>query len=164
MQRAISLKIDLPAEFSAYLETCATIFNRYVSWCVDNKTYNKAKAHKELYQLFRAEYPEIPSAIIQSVRDTALESVKALKFKFQPFKKATSHVRYDKRIISLKGDKLSIGWSGNRIKQTIKLPKFFAERYGAWKFQAATIGYDNLRKCFKANLIFNTDTPEKNWD
>ena len=32
MQRTISLKIDLPTEFSDYLETCATIFNRYVSW------------------------------------------------------------------------------------------------------------------------------------
>ncbi|MFZ4399386.1 MAG: hypothetical protein ACOYO1_05070 [Bacteroidales bacterium] len=23
----------MPTEFSDYLETCATIFNRYVSWC-----------------------------------------------------------------------------------------------------------------------------------
>ena len=161
MQRTVSLKIDLPKEFSSYLETCATIFNRYISWCFDNKTYNKSKAHQELYQLFRNEYPEIPSAIIQSIRDTALENVKALKFKFRPFKSATSHVRYDKRMISLKGDKLSIGWSGARIKRAIKLPKFFTERYATWKFKAATIGYDRLRKCFKVNLIFNTDTPEK---
>ena len=161
MQRTISLKIGLPKEFSTYLKTCATIFNRYVQWCFDNKTYNKAKAHTELYQLFRTEYPEMPSAIIQSIRDTALENVKSLKFKFKPFKKATSHVRYDKRTISLKGNKLSIGWSGDRIKQIIKLPKFFTERYGAWKFQAATIGYDKFHKCFKVNLIFNTNTPEK---
>lgn len=161
MQRTISLKIDLPAEFSNYLKTCATIFNRYVSWCFDNKTYNKSKAHKELYKLFRIEYPEMPSAIIQSIRDAALENVKGLKFKFRPFKKPTSHVRYDKRIISFKEDRLSIGWSGDRIKQIIKLPKFFTERYGAWKFQAATIGYDKFRNCFKANLIFDTDTPEK---
>ena len=161
MQRTISLKIELPAEFSVYLETCATIFNRYVSWCFDNKTYNKSEAHQELYQSFRAEYPDMPSAMLQSIRDTALESVKALKFKFRPFKKPTSHVRYDKRTISLKGDRLSIGWSSDRIKQIIKLPKFFTERYDAWRFQAATIGYDNRRKCFKANLIFNTDTPEK---
>ena len=149
MQRTISLKIKLPAEFSVYLETCAAIFNRYVNWCFDNKTYNKSKAHKEMYQLLRAEYPEIPSAIVQSVRDTALESVKALKFKFRPFKKPTSHVRYDKRTISLKGDRLSIGWSGDRIKQVIKLPKFFTERYGTWKFQSATVGYDRFKKCLR---------------
>jgi len=79
MQRTISLKIDMPAEFSDYLKTCAAIFNRYVAWSFDNKTHNKKRAHQELYQLFRLEYPEMPSAIIQSIRDTALESVKALK-------------------------------------------------------------------------------------
>jgi putative transposase len=161
MQRTLSLKVDLPEEFSLYLEKCADIFNSYVSWSFEKKTYNKAKAHQELYHLFRDKYPEMPSAIIQSIRDTALENIKALKFKFRPFKKATSHVRYDKRTISLKNNNLSIGWSGNRIKRIIKLPKFFSDRYGSWKFQAATIGYDSLKKCFKVNLIFESKTPEK---
>ena len=96
MQRTISLKIDLPAEFADYLATCATIFNKYVAWSFDTKSYNKSKAHQELYSVLRKEYPDVPSAIIQSIRDTALESVKALKFKFRPFKKPTSHVRYDR--------------------------------------------------------------------
>ena len=43
MQRTISLKIEAPAEFADYLATCATIFNRYVEWCFDHKTYNKNK-------------------------------------------------------------------------------------------------------------------------
>ena len=161
MQRTISLKIELPNGFSDYLKTCNSIFNRYVSWCFDKKIHNKQKAHKELYHLFRTEYPEIPSAMIQSIRDAALENVKALKFKFRPIKKETSHIRYDKRTIGLKDNKLSITWSGKRIKQIIKLPTFFTEKYGTWKFQAATIGYDRLNKCFKVNLIFNTLTPEK---
>jgi len=162
MQRTISLKIDLPAEFADYLATCATIFNKYVAWSFDTKSYNKSKAHQELYSVLRKEYPDVPSAIIQSIRDTALESVKALKFKFRPFKKPTSHVRYDKRTISLRGDQLSIGWSGDkRIKQIIKLPKFFKDRYADWKFQAATIGYDRFKKCFKANLIFDAPTPSE---
>jgi hypothetical protein len=118
------------------------------------KIYNKNKAHKELYAALRIEYPEVPSAIIQSIRDTALESVKALKFKFRPFKKPTSHVRYGKRTISLRDDQFSISWTGNRIKKIIKLPKFFTDRYTSWKFQTATIGYDKFRKCFKDNLIF----------
>jgi putative transposase len=161
MQRTISLKIEMPAEFADYLATCATIFNRYVAWSFDTKSYNKSKAHQELYSILRKEYPDVPSAIIQSIRDTALESVKALKFKFRPFKKPTSHVRYDKRTISLRGEQLSIGWSGDkRIKQIIKLPKFFKDRYADWKFQAATVGYDKFRKCFKANLIFDAPAPE----
>lgn len=161
MQRTISLKIDLPAEFADYLATCATIFNRYIAWAFDAKSYNKSKAHQELYSVLRKEYPDVPSAIIQSIRDTALENVKALKFKFRPFKKPTSHVRYDKRTISLRGNQLSIGWSGDkRIKQIIKLPKFFQERYADWKFQAATIGYDRFKKCFKTNLIFDAPAPK----
>jgi hypothetical protein len=47
-----------------------------------------------------------------------------------------------------------ITWSGKRIKQEVKLPKFFSERYSGWKFKAATIGYDKINRCFKANLIF----------
>ena len=160
MQRTISVKIEMPAKFADYLANCATIFNRYVAWSFDTKSYNKNKAHQELYSILRKEYPDVPSAIIQSIRDTALESVKALKFKFRPFKTPASHVRYDKRTISLRGEQLSIGWSGDkRIKQIIKLPKFFKDRYADWKFQAATVGYDKFHKCFKANLIFDAPTP-----
>lgn len=111
MQRTLSLKIDVPSDFADYLATCADIFNKYVDWAFINKSYNKNKAHKDLYFTLRKDYPDIPSAIIQSIRDSALESVKSLKFKFRPFKKPTSHVRYDKRVISLKNNKLSISWS-----------------------------------------------------
>lgn len=111
MQRTLSLKIDVPTDFADYLATCADIFNKYVDWAFINKSYNKNKAHKDLYSKLRTDYPNIPSAIIQSIRDSALENVKSLKFKFRPFKKPTSHVRYDKRVISLKNNKLSISWS-----------------------------------------------------
>lgn len=161
MKKTISLKIELPKEFLSYLEICSTVFNRHVEWCFEQNSYSKTKAHKELYSKLRIEFPNILSSMIQSIRDSALESVKALKFKFKPIKKPYSHVRYDKRTISLKNNLLSIGWSGSRIKQIIKLPKFFTDRYPNRKFQAATIGYDRLKKCFKANLIFESKTPEK---
>lgn len=134
-----------------------------MEWCFKANSYNKKKAHVELYEKFRQEYSTIPSGLLQTIRDNALESIKALKFKFKPKKKAHSHVRYDQRTISLRGNQLSFSYyiGQKRIKQTIKLPKFFKERYMDWKFQAATIGYDKFKKCFKANLIFETKTPEK---
>jgi IS605 OrfB family transposase len=159
MQRTLSLKIEVPEGFLAYLSTCNTIFNRYVDWCFEQKSYNKNKAHTDLYKKFREEFPTIPSAIIQSIRDTALESVKALKFKFKPKKKPHSHIRYDSRTISLRGNQLSFSWSGNRIKQVIQIPEFFRKRCEGWKFQAGTIGYSKRQKCFVANLIFSTGTP-----
>ena len=161
MQRTISLKIDAPAEFLDYLKTCNELFNKYVEWCFETKSYNKNKAHVELYEKYRQEFPSINAGTLQCIRDAALESVKALKFKFKPIKKPHSHIRYDARTISLRGDQLSFSWSGDRIKQMIKIPEFFKKQYGNWKFQAATIGYDRFKKCFKANLIFQSSTPDK---
>lgn len=162
MQRTVSLKIEAPTGFQEYLVACAEVFNKYIDWSFTNHSFNKNKAHKELYEKFRKEYSELPSAILQSIRDTALEAVKAVKFKFRPKKKPTSSVRYDQRTVSLRGDQLSISWSGDRIKQIIKLPEFFKKRYGSWKFQSATIGWDKNNHCIKANLIFSFPTPEKN--
>jgi putative transposase len=158
MQRTISIKIDVPDGFMDYLKTCSEIFNRHVEWCFEQKSYNKMKAHAELYHQLREEYPAIPSSIIQAVRDTACEAVKATKFKFKPIKKPYSHVRYNARTVSLRGNLLSFSWSGDRIKQIIKLPKFF-DKYRGWKFQAATIGYDSRLRCLKANLTFSAPTP-----
>lgn len=36
MQMSISLKMNLPVKFSAYLKTCVAIFNRYDGWSFDN--------------------------------------------------------------------------------------------------------------------------------
>ena len=164
MQRTISLKIDAPIEFLGYLKACNQLFNSYVDWCFETKSFNKNKAHIELYQKFRQEFPNVNAGTLQCIRDAALESVKALKFKYKPLKKPYSHIRYDARTVSLRGNQLSFSWSGSRIKQIITIPAFFRKRYGTWKFQAATIGYDRFKKCFKANLIFKSNDVEKQGD
>ena len=166
MQRTISTTIAVPADFLQFLETCNVIYNSYVDWCFEQKSYNKNKAHKELYEKLKIEFPKVPTGLLQTIRDNALESVKALKFKFKPIKKAHSHVRYDARTISLRGNQLTFSFwvDQNRIKSTVQIPEFFKKRYDGWKFKAATIGYDRLRKCFKANLIFKSDDVEKQGD
>ena len=161
MRRAVSTKIQAPEGFLEYVKVCNEIHNKYVDWCFSNKSYNKYRCHKDTYSQFRTAYPEIPSGIIQSIRDAALGSVKALKFKYRPYKKPYSSIGYDIRSINLKDDNLSIAWSGPRIKQKIIIPEFFKKRYGKWKFQAAQIGYDTLNKCFVANLIFREKAPPK---
>jgi len=156
VQRTISTKIQVPADFLQFLQTCNTIYNRYVDWCFATKSYSKTKAHRELYSKFKAEFPNIPTSLLQTIRDNALESVKSVKFKFKPNKKPYSHVRYDARAVSLRGNLLTFSfWLGQkRIRQIVNIPSFFKKRYANWKFKAATIGYDKLKKCFKANLIF----------
>ena len=160
MQRTVSIKITTPEGFLDYLKTCNEIYNKYIEWCFDNKTYNKKKAHEELYRLYRELYPNIPSAMIQTIRDTALESVKSLKFKFKPTKKPYSAIRYDSRTIALRGDLLYLTWSGKRFSQIISIPKFFKDKYIDYKFQSATIGYNKFKKGFIANLTFKTITPK----
>ena len=160
MQRTISIQITPPEGFLQFLETCNTIFNRYVDWSFEKKTYNKNKAHVELYGKLKSEFLDIPTGLLQTIRDSALEAVKALKLKIKPTKKPWSMVRYDKRTVSLRGDLLTFSWSGDRIRQIIKIPEFF-KKYAGWTFQAATIGYDKIKKQFKANLIFQSTSPEK---
>jgi IS605 OrfB family transposase len=158
MQRTVSIKIEVPDGFLDYLKTCAVIFNRHVEWCFDNKSVNKLKAHHGIYHDLRAEFPEIPSAIVQTLRDEACEAVKLLKFKFRPTKTPGSAVRYNARTLTLRGKLLTFSWSGKRIRQLIKIPAYF-EKYGKGSCQAGTIRYDKHNKCFKANLSFEFPTP-----
>jgi IS605 OrfB family transposase len=161
MRRTIPIKIEAPTGFLEYIKACNDVHNDYIDWCFNAKSFNKKRCHKETYFSLRAAYPQIPSGIIQSIRDVALGSVKALKFKYIPYKKPYSSVGYDIRSVSLIENQLSIAWSGPRIKQKITIPEFFKKRYGKWKFQAAQIGYDKFNKCFVANLIFREKAPSK---
>ena len=161
MQRTVKVKLSLSIEEQARLvklmSRCADIFNAHVDWAFNNKLYNKNKVHQALYASITEQFPEIPTGLIQSVRDTAMESVKALKFKFKPRKKPTSAIRYDKRTITLRGQKLTFSCIGKRIKTQIKIPRFQQEIADGWKFCGATICVKNKR--FYANLVFSTDTP-----
>ena len=156
MQRTISVKLSPPKGFLAFMEKCNLIANLYIDWCFENKTYNKAKAHASLYEQLRLDYPEIPSGLIQTIRDVSLESVKRDKLKIKPVKNSHSAIRYDKRTMALRGNLLTFSWTGDRIKQIISIPKYF-KKYVGWSFQGGTICYDG--KNFSANLCFETGTP-----
>lgn len=78
MRRTVSIPVNLPRErFLPLMGFCAEIFNQHVDWALENKTYNKSRAHKDLYAEARLLYLIVPSALLQAVRDTAMESVKA---------------------------------------------------------------------------------------
>jgi IS605 OrfB family transposase len=162
MQRTVKVKLSLSAEektrLSSLMSQCADIFNAHIDWAFANKTYNKSKAHQALYASITEKFPEIPTGLIQSVRDTAMEAIKALKFKFQPRKKPTSAIRYDQRTITLRGQNLTFSCIGKRIKTQIKIPSFQQRIADTWKFCGATISVKN--KQFYANLIYSTITPD----
>jgi IS605 OrfB family transposase len=161
IQRTVSVKIDVPEGFLDFMETCNQIANDHIEWSFSKKTYNKSKAHQDLYLLLRETYPTIPSGLIQTIRDVSLESVKRDKFKFKPTKKPHSGIRYDRRTMSLRGNKLTFSWSGDkRVECIVNIPVYF-QKYLGWKFQGATICYNRLEKRFKANLTFKCKMPDK---
>lgn len=116
MKRTVSIPIELDeARFLPLFEQCAAIFNIHVDWALENHTYNKSKAHAALYAKLREQYPDVPSALIQAIRDTGMEAVKATKFEAVPRKKPHSGLRYDRRTLTLRGHQLTLSCIGKRV-------------------------------------------------
>ena len=143
---------------------CAEIFNQHVDWAVGNKTYNKSRAHKDLYAALRLEYPTVPSALLQSVRDTAMEAVKATQFKRVPRKKPTSALRYDARTITLRGHQITLSCIGKRVQASLHIPEYFREVFKTWEFKSAALTYTKHKKQFWVRLVFEKDDPQKQED
>lgn len=160
MKRTVSIPVNLPRErFLPLMGFCADIFNQHVDWALKERTYNKNKAHKALYADLRAQYPDVPSALVQTIRDNAMEAIKATKFKRKPRKKATSGLRYDKRTMTLRGHQLTLSCIGKREKLILDVPEHFREVFEAWKFCGATLTYTKHTQQFWVRLVFEAETP-----
>ena len=135
---------------------CADIFNQHVDWALKERTYNKNKAHKALYADIRAQYPDVLSALVQTIRDNAMEAVKATKFKRHPKKKPTSGLRYDKRTMTLRGYQLTLSCIGRREKLILSVPEHFREIFETWDFCGGTLTYSK-QEGFAVELEFEND-------
>jgi putative transposase len=161
MLRTVSIPTNLnPEHFLPLMKQCAEIFNAHVDWALEQHTYNKSNAHDALYMQLRQSHPEIPSAFIQSVRDTAMEAVKATKFKRVPRKKPNSALRYDKRTMTLRGDQLTLSCIGKRAKTILNIPDYFREIYNTWTFKGATLIYQRRKRQLWVKLVFEHPTPD----
>ncbi|QSJ16593.1 transposase [Nostoc sp. UHCC 0702] len=162
MKRTVSIPVDLPSErFLPLMNQCAEIFNAHIDWAIANSTYNKNKAHKELYHLLRVQYPSVPSALLQTVRDNALEAIKATKFQSIPKKKPTSGLRYDKRTMTLRGKQLTLSCLGKRVTLILDVPDYFKEIFETWEFCGATVTYTKNQAQFWVRLVFETEDPQQ---
>lgn len=161
MRRTIKIKVDLPKENTLELmKVLSSIFNEHVEWSFKYKSYNKNKAHKALYEKLRLKYPEVPSGLLQSTRDTALEAVKANKFKFKPLKSETSGIRFDKRCASIRGNLLSISTLNKRAKTLINIPNNFEHVFKTWKFTGLQLIFDKQKQQFFACLNYEKENPK----
>ncbi len=161
MFRTISLPTDLdPQRFLPLMKRCAAVFNAHVDWAMENHTYSKKRAHHALYAPLREAYPDIPTGLIQTVRDTALEAVKATKFARVPRKKPTSALRYDKRTLTLKGNKTTLSCIGERVKTVLNIPDYFRAICDTWTFKSATVNYKRHKRQIWIHLIFEHPNPD----
>lgn len=162
MLRTVSIPVDLPKEkFFFLMAQCAEIFNAHIDWALEQKTYNKSKAHRDLYSQLRLTYPDVPSALLQATRDNALEAIKQCKFKRKPRKKSTSGLRYDKRTMTLRGEQLTLSCIGKRVKLILNVPDYFREIYDNWDFRGATVTHTKQTNQFWVRLIFEHPDPDK---
>ena len=163
MKRTVSIPIQLyPSVFLPLLEECSHIFNAHVDWSLENKTYNKSKAHAALYRQIKEKHPQVPTAFIQAVRDTSMEAVKATAFKKRPRKKKYSGLRYDKITMALRGEQLSLSSLGKRAKVILKVPEYFRPIFDTWTLKGATLTYSIRSKQFWIRLVYETATPPLN--
>jgi len=159
MKRTLKIKINPPKdEFLELMLVCNSIFNRYTKWSRKEKTYSKDRAHKELYAPFRSKFPQINSALIQTVRDTALEAVKATKFKRKIKKRKYSSLRYDRRTLTLRGQQITLTGLNKRHKEILSIPDYYKDIFSSWVCKSGTLSYINGQFCI--NLIFETDSPK----
>lgn len=155
MIRTIAIKIFNESNLLATMEMANNLFNEYVDWSFEKKSHSKRTCHLETYELFREKYPALPSALIQSVRDCALESVRATKFKFKPSKKKWSALRYDKRLITLRGYQVTFSTIKGRNKEIIKVPLWCSDVFNKGKFKGASLCYRRKSKQFYLNMLFD---------
>ena len=162
MLRTVSIPVNLPNErFFSLMAQCAEIFNAHIDWALEHKTFNKSRAHRDLYSQLRLAYPDVPSALLQATRDNALEAIKQCKFKRKPRKQPTSGLRYDKRTMTLRGEQLTLSCIGKRVKLILNVPDYFREIYDNWNFRGATVTYTKQTKQFWVRLVFEHPDPEK---
>lgn len=156
MQRTIRLKI----ENQDVKDTIEQYFNAYC-FCIDKgmelHTSNKKEIHNATYYPLRKKYPNIPSALLQTIRDVACENLKAVKLKTKPIPKS-KFIRYDARTFSYRNGIVSLSTINGRQKFQINFPRF-AEKYNSWDCKAGTVVFRKGQLWL--NTIFNKESHNK---
>lgn len=141
-QRTLVLPLDITPEqheiFSGLADSYNRMWGSLVSWCNNNHSVNRTRMQKENYARLRAEYPELPSQFVCiAMRDAAgaVRSWNSNHPKRQWNLKASRKkktINYDLRVMSLRGNLLSLSAMRGEKRQRILLPDipdWFDRRY-----------------------------------
>ncbi len=160
VQRSLRVKLSLSdKDKETLLETMeeySKCFNYYSIWSSTNKSTSKKVAHAQTYVQSKKLFPSLPTALIQSARDMALEANKGKRGKSVPTKKKQSAIRYDTRTFILRGQRLTISSTKKRIKTIISMYDYARDYFENWKLLKT--GYlTKIGKHFYFTLLFETD-------
>ena len=167
MNRTIKLKVQLThADKTALLKTMAVasdIFNSITDYGFKNKTFNKMNIHNATYYPLRKKYPEMPSSLLQGIRDVACESLKGVKLKTQPTANEYSALRYNQRVITIKhnSQNISIASISGRVKARYSLPEYY-QKYVEWNIKSSTLNYYRKQDTLYLHVTIEKPTPERN--
>ena len=140
------------------MEEYSKVFNFYSNWSNQNKSTSKKLAHKKTYEQSKKLF-HLPTALIQSARDMALEANKNNKKKVIPLKKKYSSIRYDVRSSTLRGNQLTLSSQENRIKTIISIPDYAKEYFENWRLLKS--GYLSLKdKTLYFTFTFEKENPK----
>lgn len=166
-QRTLVLPLDITPEQYGVFDGLADSYNRMwgslVSWCNRNRCVNRAKVQKENYARLRAKYPELPSQFVCiAIRDAAgaVRSWNSNHPKRRWSLKASRRkktINYDLRVVSLRGNLLSLSATLGQKRQRILLPDipdWFDSRYPERSLNAAKLVLDTDGHSASIRLIY----------
>ena len=175
MIRTIKLKLSTtPQDRHILLQTLSigsNIYNIQSSYAFKHNTHSKNILHKDCYRNIRNKYPEFPSALVQTVRDNVVESLKSIKSNAKhdknhvltkaPAKRQYGSLRYDKRTCSLnllKGTGVLTWMAKGRFHFNFQLPTYY-QQFINWKIMATQLVYKD--KAFWLHVALGLPTPAK---
>ncbi|MGC8725977.1 MAG: RNA-guided endonuclease TnpB family protein, partial [Thermoplasmata archaeon] len=107
MFRTIKLKLPYDKSIIETAKQFKEATQIVLDYGFENKTFNKNKLNKGTYRTVRERIPTLPSALVQTARDTASEALKATKFE-KKIKKNSITIRYDNRTFKFYPDSHTI--------------------------------------------------------
>ena len=164
VQRSLKVKLSLSQKDKETLletmEEYSKCFNFYSNWSSVNKSTSKKVAHSKTYQESKKLFSSLPTALIQSARDLALESNKSKRGKTVPIKKKHSSIRYDVRTFALRNQQLTLSSVDKRIKTVISFYSYIENYFKNWKLLKT--GYlSKVGKHFYFTFLFESDKPQE---
>lgn len=166
-EEALKDLLDISTELSKY----------YVSAIVDLGTYSKKQLHKETYSIVKELFDGMPTGLIQTIRDKAVETYKSYKALLANGKKVSlpnfrnSVVRFDNRTFSLiKTDNcfdyfVSLSTRQKRIMLPIQYGKYqldILDKINSceYKFCTAELSFSKRLNSFVLNISYKYDVEE----